>query len=171
MRYLCTSVINILHVNDLSLFQGTMLELTYYAARGTCDPIRLLLAEVSASYQENIISGYDFAEIADGVEFGSLPILGKYTITISLVHFVLVDNDLRLVGPQTIFRYLASKYRLHGSNLVEQAKCDMWTEVTLVPCHSSQSNNNIFRLVRTLFISSGILISWRRLVCFRLEWN
>lgn len=54
-----------------------MLELTYYAAKGTCDPIRLLLAEAGVSYQENIISGYDFSEISDGVEFATLPILSK----------------------------------------------------------------------------------------------
>ena len=52
-----------------------MLELTYFAARGSCDKIRLLLAECSISYKENIISGYDFEDIKYKIEFGSLPLL------------------------------------------------------------------------------------------------
>lgn len=55
-----------------------MLELTYFAAKGTCDVIRLLLAEASQSYRENILSGYDFRDIEDGIEFGTLPLLGNY---------------------------------------------------------------------------------------------
>lgn len=52
-----------------------MLELTYFAARGSCDKIRLLLAECSVEYKENLISGYDFEDIKNKIEFGALPIL------------------------------------------------------------------------------------------------
>lgn len=53
-----------------------MLQLTYYAAKGSCDKIRVLLAEAGASYQENIITSYDYDEIAEGLEFGGLPVFG-----------------------------------------------------------------------------------------------
>jgi hypothetical protein len=53
------------------------MELTYYAARGTCDKIRILLAEAGVSYTENLITGADYEDIKDGIEFGGLPIWSK----------------------------------------------------------------------------------------------
>jgi hypothetical protein len=56
-------------------FQFTSMELTYFAARGTCDKIRLLLAEANVSYTENLITGPDYEDVKHAIEFGGLPIL------------------------------------------------------------------------------------------------
>jgi glutathione S-transferase len=52
------------------------MQLTYFAARGSCDQIRLLLAEAGLLYKEINVSGAEFSKIKHTVLFGQLPILG-----------------------------------------------------------------------------------------------
>jgi hypothetical protein len=51
--------------------------LAYFAARGTCDQIRLLLAETGLEYQELIVTGAQYAKIKDALPFSQLPLWGK----------------------------------------------------------------------------------------------
>jgi len=53
------------------------MKFTYFAARGTGDQIRLLLAEAGISYQECIVTGTDYAKMKVKIPFEQLPMWGK----------------------------------------------------------------------------------------------
>ena len=74
------------------------LKLTYFAARGAMDKVRLLLAYLDEPYVETIVSGKQFSRIQDQLEFGALPLMQFGTF--------------RLSQARPIFTFLAD---LHGT--------------------------------------------------------
>lgn len=74
------------------------LQLTYYAARGAMDKVRLLLAYLDEPYTETLVTGKQFSRIQDDLEFGALPLLQL--------------GAFRLSQARPIFTYLAD---LHGA--------------------------------------------------------
>lgn len=68
-------------------------KLTYFAARGTCDQIRLLLAETNIPYYEITINGLEFNKIKNFLPFQQLPLWE--------------ENNLKIVHANAIMRHLA----------------------------------------------------------------
>jgi glutathione S-transferase len=90
-------------------------KLTYFAARGTCDQIRLLLAETNIPYYEMTINGLEFNKIKNFLPFQQLPLWE--------------ENNLKIVHANAIMRHLARKTEgLYGNNEEERSLCDMWEE-------------------------------------------
>jgi glutathione S-transferase len=89
-------------------------KLTYFAARGTCDQIRLLLAETNIPYYEMTINGLEFNKIKNFLPFQQLPLWE--------------ENNLKIVHANAIMRHLARKTGLYGNNEEERSLCDMWEE-------------------------------------------
>lgn len=54
------------------------MKLTYYAARGTCEQIRILLAEVGLEYKEWTLSPNEYASMKHDIPFEQLPMWGLY---------------------------------------------------------------------------------------------
>jgi glutathione S-transferase len=88
------------------------LVLTYFGVRGSCDKIRLLMAQGNLNYTEVIITGREFASAKKDFEFEQLPMLE--------------DGQLRIVTACAITRHVARKLNLYGSTFEEAALCDMW---------------------------------------------
>ncbi len=58
-----------------------MNKLTYWAARGTCDQVRLLLAETAVKYEEVIITKENVALLLQNpIPFELLPIWGRFML-------------------------------------------------------------------------------------------
>lgn len=62
---------------------------------GTCDKIRLLLAEAQVPYIEHNVTGTEFATLKKSLPFSTLPMLE--------------DGDLCLFHSNAILRYVADK--------------------------------------------------------------
>ena len=102
------------------------MQLTYYAARGSCDQIRLLLAESGLQYTETNLSGNEFDKIKHKILFGQLPMLGKLRYFISLNWTE--DGSFKITGADAIMRYLSRKLNACGTTEEERQLCDMWDE-------------------------------------------
>jgi len=66
------------------------LRLTYFGVRGSCDKVRLIMAQAGIEYQEEVVKGREFARLKHEFEFGQLPLLGILCLNLDAQHVALV---------------------------------------------------------------------------------
>ncbi|XP_003215482.1 glutathione S-transferase A4 [Anolis carolinensis] len=95
-------------------------KLTYFNGRGRMESIRWLLAAAGVEFEEEFVDTKEQYEklCKDGsLLFDQLP---------------LVEMDgMKLVQTRAILNYIAGKYNLHGKNLKDRARIDMYVEGTM----------------------------------------
>ncbi len=89
-------------------------KLTYFAVRGRAEVIRLLLEETGTEYTEHRVSLEEWPAFKPTLAFGQLPLYE--------------EGDLVLNQSQAIYRHLARKFNLYGSNEQERTRCDIVQE-------------------------------------------
>ena len=88
--------------------------LTYFDVRGRAEVIRLILEETGTPYRERRIQLSEWATLKPTFPFGRLPLYE--------------DGDLRIPQSHAIYRYLARKHGLCGSDEAERIRCDIVEE-------------------------------------------
>ena len=95
------------------------MKLTYFAARGNCDQIRLLLADTNTTYQEIIVSGLEYERLKSTLLFGQLPQLGLFFYYFYLSEFFFrrrqFENKWRKCSHE-----ICSKVRISSFVILEQ---------------------------------------------------
>ncbi|OII72333.1 hypothetical protein cand_012830 [Cryptosporidium andersoni] len=98
------------------------LKLIYFACRGSCDVIRLLLNDKCIPYEEHNIQGKDFLQpefqnvLLESDNFPILPYLSD------------PNSEMELTGSLTILRYLGRKCNLMGNNYEDELQIENWLE-------------------------------------------
>lgn len=101
--------------------------LGYWDVRGLGTPIRLMLEQANADYEEKLYKcggppDFNRTEWLDdkfnlGLDFPNLPYL--------------VDGDVKLTQSHVILRYLARKFNMNGSTEAEQLRADLLATQTM----------------------------------------
>uniref|UniRef100_A0A6G1SAG8 Glutathione S-transferase n=1 Tax=Aceria tosichella TaxID=561515 RepID=A0A6G1SAG8_9ACAR len=95
--------------------------LGYWKIRGLATPIRLLLEQAGADYEEKLY------ECGPPPDFDRSSWLNeKFTLGLDFPNLpYYMDDDVKLSQSYVILRYLACKHKLDGNNEQERVRCDL----------------------------------------------
>ncbi len=93
---------------------STKPQIVYFDIRGRAEPIRLLLEEMGAEYEDRQITLEDWPEIRPTTPFGRMPIYR--------------DGDVEIPETFAILRHLGRKYDLLGEDEASRIRCDVTIE-------------------------------------------
>jgi len=96
--------------------------LTYFAAKGLMEPVRIMLAISGTEIEEERLP-IDFATYARP-EFDAMKAEGKFVVNMGRVPILTVDGAT-IGQSKTIGRFLAKRVGMAGANEVEEATVDM----------------------------------------------
>ena len=88
--------------------------LTYFDVRGRAEVVRLILEETATPYRERRVQVSEWPALKPSLPFGQLP--------------TYEDGDLHIVQSHAIYRYLARKHNLYGTNEREHVRVDIVEE-------------------------------------------
>jgi len=85
--------------------------ITYFDVRARAEPIRMMLEEKAVAYAERRIHMEEWPALKPTLPFGQLPYYD--------------EGSLRIFQSHAIYRYLARKHDLYGTDETERVRCDM----------------------------------------------
>ncbi|KAF5900733.1 glutathione S-transferase P, partial [Clarias magur] len=90
--------------------------ITYFAVRGRCGALRIMLSDLGQDWKENVVSFEDWmkGDLKSTCVFGQLP--------------KMQDGDLVLYQSNTFLRHLGRKHGAYGKNDHEAALIDMYND-------------------------------------------
>lgn len=104
------------------------IKLTYFNGRGRAETARYVLAYAGAEYEDNRITGEQFAELKPSLNYGQLPVKhesGYICFKGSPVQWQVLEYEgTTLCQSVTIARFLATTFNLAGRTALERAMVD-----------------------------------------------